>query len=419
VLEHLESKAGCPIIIDRYEIGISKLNHKITLEVKSITIKKALDTVCSIAGIAYDVRMKHLFVSSRREILKPYLVTKFYDIRGLTIMPQDIPGPDIELMSGEGDVAITPFAGDVDLIGVTAEEMKELIQSTLPNANWNVGGVSLDFRGGTLAVTNTQDVQESIKQLFLEQQKAYGKMVEFDIQVLHVGTALADTFFNSQESNVLSSKELDTIKSVIKKNTNSIEVLGNCRMICFNSQRTHFFTGPQRSYIRDITPVVAQLAGGIDPELDTYTEGMVMDVRPTVSFDNQWVNLEFKGTLAKRGKISKAYIPVPGGVNTGSVVREKEYTITKKKKEETKDDTEEEKEIKSKYSGVNAKLNIYTTESLPGIVHMPEIDVIRFRTEVRVPDKGGVIFSAGSKNFHSIDTKNSEIVVLVTLMIVY
>jgi hypothetical protein len=210
VLEHLELKADCPIIIDRIALGSKKLKQKITLEMKSITVKKALDTVCSIADIDYDVRMKHLFVSTKREILKPYLVTKFYDIRALTIIPQDMPGPDIELMSGEGDVAITPFAGGekVDLIGVSPEGMKHFIQSAYPKANWDVRGVSLEFRGATLAVTNTQEVQDSIKQLFLEQQKAYGKMVEFDIQVLNMNTALIDNFFNKKESNILSEKEL-------------------------------------------------------------------------------------------------------------------------------------------------------------------------------------------------------------------
>ncbi len=43
--------------------------------------------------------------------------------------------------------------------------------------------------------------------------------------------------------------------------------------------RSHFFIGNMNSYVKDVTPVVANGATSFDPEIDTYTTGVVLDVK--------------------------------------------------------------------------------------------------------------------------------------------
>ena len=58
----------------------------------------------------------------------------------------------------------------------------------------------------------------------------------------------------------------------------------------------------QNSYMRDVTPVIATMSAGVDPEIDTWTDGIVFDVRPTASFDDKWISLSVRGTLARGGE---------------------------------------------------------------------------------------------------------------------
>jgi len=416
VFEHLEEKAGCPIIIDRIAIG-DELKKKISLESKSITIKDALDSVCNMAGLDYDVRKGRLLVSNKARILQPYLVTRFYDIRGLTIIPQDLPGPNIELMSGEGDIQIAQPFGQVDTVGISEKELKDFVKDIIPEANWDVRGVRIADHGGSLIVTNTENVQDKIHIMFLEQQKTYGKMVEFDVSILQISSKHIDGFLERIGTNILSQEELKRFRSLIDRHSLAVNELGHCRTICFNTQRIHFLTGINKAYVRDITPVIATMSGGVDPELDCMSEGFVIDVRPLVSFDDQWISLNFRGTMAKAGRVNNVDIPSPGSTYSGTIAVEKKSGAQQKK-----DDQQKSKKETGPKTGVSAKnplINVKSYSRAPAAVQTPDMDIVRFRSDVRVPESGGVIFSAGSKEFHHLkDTANKEILILVSLNIV-
>ena len=70
-------------------------------------------------------------------------------------------------------------------------------------------------------------------------------------------------------------------------------------MTVFNTQRSHVMFLTQLAYIQDYEPQVSTLAAAYDPIIGILTHGVVLDVRPIVSNDRKYVNLELRPSLAQ------------------------------------------------------------------------------------------------------------------------
>ena len=94
-------------------------------------------------------------------------------------------------------------------------------------------------------------------------------------------------------------------------------------MTASNGQRVHVSVITQRSYVQDYELVsggtglvVSEVA---DPVIDTFQDGVVLDVRPVISADRRYITVDVRPTLASliNGVISTVTIS-PGTLNNAA-----------------------------------------------------------------------------------------------------
>ncbi len=70
------------------------------------------------------------------------------------------------------------------------------------------------------------------------------------------------------------------------------------KLVVTNTQRAHLTVINHVAYVKDFDVEIAQAAVIADPIVDVVKEGVVLDVRPTVSSDRRFVTLELRPTVA-------------------------------------------------------------------------------------------------------------------------
>jgi type II secretory pathway component GspD/PulD (secretin) len=70
------------------------------------------------------------------------------------------------------------------------------------------------------------------------------------------------------------------------------------RLTIYNRQRANLSIVNQVSYVKDYDVEVAQTAFIADPLIDVVQDGLTLDVKPTVSYDRRYVQLELQPTVA-------------------------------------------------------------------------------------------------------------------------
>jgi type II secretory pathway component GspD/PulD (secretin) len=70
------------------------------------------------------------------------------------------------------------------------------------------------------------------------------------------------------------------------------------KLVVANTQRAHLQVITHVAYIKDYDVEIAQNAVIADPIVDVVKEGVILDVRPTVSSDRRFVTLELRPTVA-------------------------------------------------------------------------------------------------------------------------
>lgn len=71
------------------------------------------------------------------------------------------------------------------------------------------------------------------------------------------------------------------------------------RLSAFNTQRANITIVTQIPYIRDFEVDVATTAGIANPVVDTILDGMVLEVKPTISNDRRFITVEVQPTIAE------------------------------------------------------------------------------------------------------------------------
>ena len=83
------------------------------------------------------------------------------------------------------------------------------------------------------------------------------------------------------------------------------------RVTLFNGQRAYVLVATEKAFVSDLKPVKGE--GGktaYDPELDTVSSGVLMDVRATVTADRKSAILDFRPQLARLAGMKE--VPWPG-----------------------------------------------------------------------------------------------------------
>jgi hypothetical protein len=104
------------------------------------------------------------------------------------------------------------------------------------------------------------------------------------------GLSFQMTFFDDAEvSSILRAVEKSEKSQIVNSQMLSVQ----------DSQRAYVAVLNQRAYIQDFDVEVAQFQAVADPVVNVLNEGVVLDVRPTILENRQWLRLEIQPTVAK------------------------------------------------------------------------------------------------------------------------
>lgn len=154
----------------------------------------------------------------------------------------------------------------------------------------------------------------------------------------------------------LDDTQLNTVVRAVEK-TDNATLLTAPKLTAFNTQQASIHVIDQTSYIQDFEVEVAQTAFIADPVIGIVQDGIVFDVRPTVSNDRKSVLLEVKPTVATLRQPIPTYTTFLAGLTT------------------------------------------------PVTIQIPEVTISRAATTVRVPD-GGTVLLGGLKQIVNVDAKS-------------
>ncbi|MHC4262397.1 MAG: type II secretion system protein GspD [Planctomycetota bacterium] len=131
------------------------------------------------------------------------------------------------------------------------------------------------------------------------------------------GSALGDAVstiggFTSQWT-ILDDLQLSMILRMIEK-SEKIELVNDQQLSVFNTQRAYVSVINQRAYIQDFDVEVATGQSIADPVINVLIEGVVLEVRPTITQDRRYIRMEIRPTVAEVASLT------PFSTNLGGTV---------------------------------------------------------------------------------------------------
>ena len=150
--------------------------------------------------------------------------------------------------------------------------------------------------------------------------------------------------------------ELGVLFRAVEKSTFATTLTAP-RLTIYNNQRANLTIVNQVTYVKDYDVEVAQTAFIADPLVDIIQDGLVLDVRPTVSHDRKYVTLEVRPTVASLNRPITTFVTSLAGLTT------------------------------------------------PVIIELPELTYREAATTVRVPDNGWVVLG-GLKDVSTVDRRS-------------
>ncbi len=96
----------------------------------------------------------------------------------------------------------------------------------------------------------------------------------------------------------LNDLQVSAILRAVEK-TQEFQLVNDQMLSVHNTQRAYVSVVNQQAYIQDFDVEVAQFQAVADPQINILTEGVVLDVRPTIHHDRKYLTLEIQPTVAK------------------------------------------------------------------------------------------------------------------------
>jgi type II secretory pathway component GspD/PulD (secretin) len=101
----------------------------------------------------------------------------------------------------------------------------------------------------------------------------------------------------------------------IEKSVNATEVMAP-ELTVFNTERAYVSVINEVSFLQDFDVDVANTAFIANPTIGVLQEGVVLDVRPTISYDRKFVTLDVRASVAKLARPIPTFTTTLGGFST-------------------------------------------------------------------------------------------------------
>jgi len=100
------------------------------------------------------------------------------------------------------------------------------------------------------------------------------------------------------EFQILDDVQLNLVMNLVSKSENAVEITAPIISV-YNTQRAFVTVVNQVSFVQDFEVDVATNAFIADPVIGIAQEGIVLDVRPTISYDRKYITLDVQTTVAE------------------------------------------------------------------------------------------------------------------------
>ncbi|MEO6710145.1 MAG: hypothetical protein ABI054_10640, partial [Planctomycetota bacterium] len=113
-----------------------------------------------------------------------------------------------------------------------------------------------------------------------------------------LGSAISSIGGLTTQLTFLNDLEVSAILHAVEK-SQDFQLINDQMLSVHNTQRAYVSVVNQQAYIQDFDVEVAQFQAVADPQINILTEGVVLDVRPTIHHDRKYLTLEIQPTVAK------------------------------------------------------------------------------------------------------------------------
>ncbi len=127
-----------------------------------------------------------------------------------------------------------------------------------------------------------------------------------------LGQLLSNVGGGAFQFTILDDTQVNIVMRMIQKSANAVEV-SSPTVSVFNTQRAFLTVVNQVSFIQGFDVDVANAARIADPIIGIVQEGIVLDVRPTISYDRKYVVLDVQTTVANLTRPIRSFQTNLGG----------------------------------------------------------------------------------------------------------
>jgi general secretion pathway protein D len=113
-----------------------------------------------------------------------------------------------------------------------------------------------------------------------------------------LGALLSTSGGGSFQFGILDDTQFNIVVTMVDKSVHATEVMAP-ELTVYNTERAYVTVLNEVSFLQDFDVDVANTAFIANPEIGILQEGVVLDVRPTISYDRKFVTLDVRTTVAK------------------------------------------------------------------------------------------------------------------------
>lgn len=441
-LDYLQREAGVPFVIDRKQISV---DAPVSLDAASMSIRAAMDWVCTSTGADWDVRDSVVVVSSRSAIIESHLKLEVYDVRSLVQPMTHFSGPAATLNAVVANTSSGGSGTGIGIVGITGaghgggaaisvfaneggggagepreeivDSLLELIRGSIGRADeWvDRGGLLFSIRehDGLLYVRVTPELHGELRAMLDRYRSALSRMVSIEARFVLVRSSSLDEWLaRRQGSLALDAPAATAIVDSIKRDAGGAQTLGMLRTICFNNQRVALTAGNEALFLSDVEPVAG--AAGVDVTLSVARHEANLDVRPTIEADGKSITLLIRSDVVIGSGNSRKNVPA-GGVRSGLTL---ETTGSIRGAVEKGAGTEDVSAVSGSTTSEGELIARPDIPSGTTDLDLADQDVLQFRTMARVTTGGAVVLSGMSSQFKHLDVDGKEVVLILRASVV-
>ncbi len=392
IVELLQRETGVTFIIDPAQGQIG--SRQVSLKVEAASAYEVIELIALSTEMDWLIQKGVVFVSTKNAIVERRVESRVFDIRGMLIQVPNYRGPSLSLdgalsntssggsnarqadnrekggSGGGGLFGADDTTSDMPSRQEYVSQITELIRSTTGEPdNWLDEVFTITELNGSLVVRATPEVLDQVQAMLVQIDTNLGKMLTIEAHYLVVPHKTVDEMGGKY---VMGPKACDALFEKFEGQDN-IRRLGLVRTVCHNGQRVYTYAGLDAGFLSDSEPVPD--SGGVDPTISVAGSGATMDIESTISFNESHVSVAVRSDLIHGIERRKTTLPLvsQNGQNDGV-----------------------------------------------GEVPLELVDqqAVRYRTNVRIPDGGGVLLAGATSMFEDIDADQFEVLLLLRTRIV-